>query len=114
MLPENVDDELWVIKPVDCFPTSLDESKLEHKGGIIINGKLQLMTFPYFLRQLSRKQSTNYARAANKLVSMCSEIGMPREVRELMMEELEATLAAGNNETLRKQTEQRLGMNSGK
>ena len=40
---------------------------------------------------------------------MCSEIGMPREARELMMEELEAVLAAGNDETLRKQTEQILG-----
>ena len=54
MLPENVNDELWVIKPVDYFPKSLEESKLKQKGGVVIKGNLQLMTFPYYLKDNCR------------------------------------------------------------
>ena len=60
-----------------------------------------MMTLPYFLRQLSRKHGTNYALAVNNLVDLCSQVGMPREAKMLIMEELEQVLRVENDEVLR-------------
>ena len=100
MAQQDTERELWVLKPIDNFPKPFDESALEQVGGIVVKGNMQMMTFPYFLRQLTRKQGANYPIAAETLLAICSQVGMPREATARIIEELEQVLAVENNEVL--------------
>ena len=67
-----------------------------------------MMTLPYVLRQLTRKQGVNYALAVDTLMALCSQVGMPREAKTLIMEELEQVLSVENDELLNKYAGDRL------
>ena len=110
MRPEKVDGELWVINPIDDNPKSADQSGLPQIGGTVIKGDLQMMTFPYFLRRSTRRRGSKYVDAADNLVNMCSEVGMPEEAKLLIMTELDEVLSMINDDALKLQTAQRLGV----
>ena len=74
--------------PKDKVIRIAEPSGLEQVGALLMKGDVRLMSFKFFLRYSTRRYGADYSKADEMLTDWHGTVGMPKEAKEEIREEL--------------------------